>query len=163
VSAAHAAPLRELERLREHREQRALRELELARDAERRAQQALAEREQAQRALEADIVATAQRPYADAGRIEVPMIEVQRSRQRVEWLAEQLIAATREVREAQAALLDKTGLRQAAVREHALAHAKHEAVHEQRVRGARALRAAGERLQLEEVQERGNAAPVRIA
>lgn len=150
-----AASLRELERLRQHREQRALRELQAAGEAERLAQQALAAREQTQRELEADIVATLQRPYGNASRAQVPMIEVQRSRRRVEWLAEKLEDAKARVREAQATLQEKQALRQAALRQHLLAHAKHEAVQEQRVRAHRAELAVGERRQLEEAQERG--------
>ena len=63
MRTGRAASLRELERLRAHREQRALRELQTAGDAERRAQQEVAASQQAQRELEADIVATLQRPY----------------------------------------------------------------------------------------------------
>jgi hypothetical protein len=163
VTAQRTAPLRELERVRAHREQRALRELELARDVMQRAASEAQAREQAQRALEADIVATAQRPYRDPSRTEVPMVEVQRTRRRLEWLAEQLIQAKNRVREAQAALLEKTALHHAALRQHVLAHAKHEAVREQRVRSSRAERAVGERRQLEEVQERGHAAPAHTA
>jgi hypothetical protein len=163
MTTPRTTPLRELERVRAHREQRALRELEQARDAMQRAAGEARAREQAQRALEDDIVATAQRPYRDNGRTEVPMVEVQRSRRRLEWLAEQLIEAKGRVREAQAALLEKTALHHAALRKHVLAHAKHEAVHEQRVRSGRAERAAGERRQLEEAQERGHAAPAHTA
>jgi hypothetical protein len=162
VTSQRTAPLRELERVRAHREQRALRELEQARDVMQRAAAELRTREQARRALEADMVATAQRPYRDPGRTEVPMVEVQRSRRRLEWLAEQLIDAKGRVREARAALLDKTALHHAALRQHVLAHARHEAVHEQRVRSLRADRAAGERRQLEEAQERGHGLPAQI-
>jgi hypothetical protein len=161
MSLARVASLRELERLRLHREQRALRELQAAGDAERQAKQELAAREEAQHELEADIMATLQRPYGDAGRAQVPMIEVQRSRQRVEWLAEKLVDAKARVREAQASLQEKTALRHAALRQHLRAHAKHEAVQEQRVRAHRAELAVGERRQLEEAQERGHAQPVR--
>jgi hypothetical protein len=159
MTSARAASLRELERLREHREQRALRELQAARDAEQQAQREVAAREQAQRGIEADIVHTLQRPYADTTRSQVPMIEVQNSRRRVEWLAEKLVEAKRLVREAQAALQEKTVLRQAAAKNHMLAHARHEAVQEQRVRTRRDERAVLERRQLEETQERGHARP----
>ena len=90
------------------------------------------------------------------------MIEVQRSRWRVEWLTEKLLDAKARVRRAQANLLEKTALRHAALRQHLLAHAKHEAVQEQKLRAHRAELAVGERRQFEEAQERGQTQHVRL-
>jgi hypothetical protein len=83
------------------------------------------------------------------------MVDVHRSRRRAEWLAEDLVQAKAKVREAQADLQAKTAQRQAALRHHLLACARHEAVQAQRQRSHRSDLAWAERQQLEEAQERG--------
>jgi hypothetical protein len=157
-SAGRTAKLQALERLRLHREQRALRELQQAREAEQQAQAALEQAQAAQHAIEVDIQQTLQRPFqtqAGAAHAQGLMADVQRSRRRAEWLAEDLVQAKAQVREAQTNLQAKTTLRQAALRQHLLACARHEAVQTQRQRSHRSDLAWVERQQLEEAQERG--------
>jgi hypothetical protein len=147
--------LRELEKLREHRQQRALRELQQARDARDQAQALLDEKQKAQRAIEEDISTTLRRPFDAAATGQVAMVDIHRSRRRVELLKEELARAITQTQQAHAALLDKTALHQDALRRHLQAQTRHDAVQEQRLRSHKSDVATVERRQLEEAQELG--------
>lgn len=151
-----------LQSVRRRREDLSLRVLQAASRAAEAARLKLDHCQCAERAIAEDIVANRNHPYREVQSRQACMLEVHRSRARVELLAEKLQVAQGETRAAQAALQERETRRIEALRDHLLARARHDNVSEQLRAALLKQRDTRERGELEAAQERGqNAAAAR--
>ena len=144
-----------LKTVRGRREDLSLRVMQAASVAAAAARQKLERCESAEQAIKSDIVANRNHPYRQAQLRQARMLEVHRSRARVELLAEKLQVAQGETRAANAALQEREARRTEALRDYLLARARHTNVSEQLRDALHKQQDTRERGELEAAQERG--------